>query len=83
MVSFIFFLFRAISVVYGSSQDRGQIGATAIPDRSCICKLNHSGRPHQNLNPLSKAQDQTRILMNTSWVLNLLSNNRNSYGIIF
>ena len=29
------------------------------------------------LNPLSKARDQTRILTDTNWVLNLLNHNRN------
>ena len=34
---------------------------------------------HQILNPLGEARDQTRIFMDTSWVLNLLSHNGNSH----
>ena len=41
---------------------------TATPDPSCICDLYHSSRPRQILNSLSKARDQTRILMDTSRV---------------
>ena len=33
-----------------------------------ICDLHHSSRQHQILNPLSKARDQTCILMDTSQV---------------
>ena len=43
-----------------------------------ICNLHHSSQQHQILNPLSKATDQTCILMDTSQVLNLLSHNGNS-----
>ena len=52
---------------------------TAMPDLSCINELCHSLWQHQNLNPLSKARNWTRILMDTSWVLKLLSYNRNSW----
>ena len=55
---FFFLLFRATPVTYGSSQARGQIGATAAglhhnhSNPSCVCDLHH-----QILNPLSKAKD--------------------------
>ena len=52
--------------------------ATATPDQSRIWDLHHSSPQCQILNPLSKARDQTLILMNISWVLNPLSQNRNS-----
>ena len=42
--------------------------ATATGDLSCVCDLHHSSRECQILNPLSKARDQTLILMVTSWV---------------
>ena len=77
----IFFIFRATPVAYSSYQGRGQIGATATatPDLSHICDLYHGLRQYQILNPLSKARDQTRILMDTSQVLNLLSHNGKSH----
>ena len=43
---------------------------TATPDPSLICNLCHSLQQHWILNPLSKARDQTCILMDTSWILN-------------
>ena len=52
--------------------------ATATPDLSHIYNLHHSLRQFQILNPLRKARDQTHILMDTSWVVNWLSHNRNS-----
>ena len=52
--------------------------ATAMPDLSSICDLHHSSQQHQILNPLSKARDQTHILMDTSQVCNHLSHNGNS-----
>ena len=52
--------------------------ATAMPDLNHVCNLYHSSWPCWILNPLNEARDQTLILMDTSWVLNLLSHNRNS-----
>ena len=43
--------------------------ATAMKDPSWVCKLQHSSRRAWILNPLSKARDQTRILMDPSQVL--------------
>ena len=40
--------------------------ATAMPDLSLVFDLHHSSWQHQNLNPLSEARSQTRILMDTS-----------------
>ena len=50
--------------------------ATATPDPSCIFNL--GWQQHWILKPLGKAWDETRILMDTSHVLNLLSHNGNS-----
>ena len=52
--------------------------ATAMPDSSLTCDLPHSLQQRQILDPLSKARDGTCILRDTSWVLNLMSHNRNS-----
>ena len=52
--------------------------AIATPDLSRISDLHHSLWQHQTLNPLSRARGQTCILMDTSWVLNLMSHNGNS-----
>lgn len=41
--------------------------ATATPDPSRICDLRHSAA-HSNTGSLSRARDQTRILMDTHWV---------------
>ena len=42
--------------------------ATAAPDPSCVCDQHHSLRPHQILNPLSEAREQTRNLTVPSWI---------------
>ena len=42
--------------------------ATATPDPTCLCNLYHSSEQHWILNPLNKAKDRTRILMETSQV---------------
>ena len=73
----------AAPVAYGSSWARDQIGAAAganttakaMPDPSCICNLHYSLWQRQILNPLSHARDWTYVLVHTSQVLNLLSNN--------
>ena len=75
---FFFFLFRAAPMAYGSPQFRGQIGAAAgayataiaTPDLSHICNLHHTLWQCQILNSLSKARDQTHILMADGRVLN-------------
>ena len=66
----------AVAAVYGGSQARGCIGptllayttATATWDPSHFCDLHLSSQQHWALNPLSEARDQTRMLMDTSWV---------------
>ena len=58
--------------------------ATATGDPSRIYDLHHSSPQRQILNPRSEARDATRVLMATSWVLSLLSHNKNSlYRLIF
>ena len=42
--------------------------ATAMPDPSSVCDLHHSSQQRRILNPLRKARDQTRILVDPSWV---------------
>ena len=42
--------------------------ATAMLGPSCICDLPHNLQQSQIPNPLSKARDQTSILIVTSWV---------------
>ena len=72
-------LFRVTPVAYGSSQARGQIGASAAGlHHSHICDVHHSSRQHRMLNPLSEARDWIHILMDTSHIHNPLSHNRNS-----
>ena len=52
--------------------------ATATPGLSCcICDLHHRLQQRWILNPLSETRDRTRILVDPSQVLNLLSHNRN------
>ena len=52
--------------------------AMAIPDPSCVCELCHSLQQQWIFKPLSKVRNRTYILIDTSWVLNLLSHNGNS-----
>ena len=47
--------------------------ATATPDPSHVYDIHHSSQQLQILNPLNESRDQTHILIDTSWVLNLLS----------
>ena len=52
---------------------------TATQDPKLICNLHHSSRQCQILNPLSKAKDQTHVLMDASQVCWPLSRNGNSH----
>ena len=52
--------------------------AAATPDLSHTCNLLHSSRQCRILNPPREARDRTCILMDTSWVPNLLSHSGNS-----
>ena len=83
------FLLTAVPAAYRGSQAQGWIGAA-------VAGLGHSrsntgSEPHlwpmpqlvAILNPLGEARDRTHILMGTSWVLNPLSQNRNSQSSIF
>ena len=42
--------------------------ATTKWDLNLLCNLHHSSWQHHILNPLSEAQDQTCILMDTIWI---------------
>ena len=57
--------------------------ATATWDLNHIYDLCHSLRQGQILNPLSKARDQTCILLTLCQVLNLLSHNESSLDFFF
>ena len=59
-------------MAHGGSQAGGRIGATAAG-------LQHSSWKCWILNPLSKARDQTYILMDTTQVGNPVSHNGNSH----
>ena len=56
--------------------------ATATLDLSHVFSLYHSLQRYWILKPLSEARDWTLIFMDTSWVCNLLSHNRNSWSCI-
>ena len=66
--SVVFLLFRAASEEYGSSQVRGQIGATATATRDPTCDLHHSSRQCWIPEPLSETRDQTYIFKDTSCI---------------
>ena len=55
-----------------------KVTAPATQNRSCIRDLDHTLWQRWVLNPLSEAEDRTRIFMDTSQVSNLLSHKRNS-----
>ena len=67
-------LFRAAPSAYESSQARDRIRAT---DGS----LHHSSQQHQITDPLSKARDQTCILMGPSQICFLYATTRTSFMI--
>ena len=56
--------------------------ATATQDPSCVCDLHHNSQQRQILNALSEARDGTRILMDTSQVLNPLCHSGNSLWVL-
>ena len=69
-------LFRATPAAHGGTQARGWIWDVAaglhhshtVWDLSHICDLHHSSQQHQILSPLSKARDQTCILLDASQI---------------
>ena len=69
---FVFWLFRATLVAYGSSlvklvlQLPVYTTATAAQDPSRVCDLHHSSHQCWIFDPLSKARDWTLIFMGTS-----------------
>ena len=75
-------IFRASPEAYRSSQARGRIGAAAAGLRHSHSNARSTPQdvatPDRPFNPLSKAEDQICILMDTTWILNLLSHNKNS-----
>ena len=88
---FVFALSRAAPTARGGSQARGRIGScshrpTPEPQQRRIQAMSAAYTTAQgnarSFNPLSKARDRTRILMDTSQVHNLLSHNGNFRCII-
>ena len=57
--------------------------ATEMLHLNHVCNLHCSSQQCRILNPLSEPRDLTPILMDTSWVCNLLSHDRNSGIYIF
>ena len=57
--------------------------ATAMWDPSRICDPHHSSRQCRILNPLSGARCQIQILIDTSWIDNMLSHIGNSLIFFF
>ena len=80
---FFFIIIMASPEVYGSSQSRGWIRTAAAglhhshSNARSELYLHCSLRQHQILNPLGKARVVTHILMDISWILNLLSHSGN------
>ena len=68
---FFFFLFRAAPVAYGNSQAGGESELQLLV---YTIALGNTGY----FNSLSEARDRTHILVDTSWVHNLLSHNGSS-----
>ena len=69
---YLFHLFKAAPAAYGISQARGPIraaaaraAARATREPSHVCDLCYSSQQHWILNPLTKARDQTHVLMDT------------------
>ena len=50
-------------------QSKASTTATATSDPSHGCELHHGSQQCQILNPLSKASDGTRVLMDTRWIV--------------
>ena len=64
----LFLLYMGGTWVYGNSQATGRIGAAAMQDPSHVCNVHHNSWQHWIPDPQSEARDQSRILMDTSWI---------------
>ena len=83
---FLHAFFRAAPAAHGGSQARGPTGAAAASlhhshARSEPRSVTYNTAAHGN--GVSEARDRTRILMDTSRVLNPLSHNGNSLHVFF
>ena len=71
---FLFLVFRAAPMevprlgVESELQLPAYTTATATADPSRVCDIRHSLWQHLILNPLNKARDQIRILVDISWI---------------
>ena len=87
---FFFFLFTAAPAAYevprlGVDLELELLAdttATAMPDLNHLCDLCCSSWQRQILNPPNEARDQTHNFMDISQVLNLLSHNGHSTGVV-
>ena len=92
-ISFLFFFFFFLGPHRGTWKFPARVEAelhlpayttaTAMPDLSHIFHLRLSLWQRWLLDPLSKARGPTCILMDTSWVRNPLSHNRNPWTFLF
>ena len=76
-------LFTAAPKAFGSSQARSPVRAAAAGLHHSHSNLHRSSRQHWILNPLSKARDQTCVLMDTNQVHNLPDRMGDSLNFVF
>ena len=80
---YLFLVFLGLYLWHMEVPRLGVKSELQLLDPSHICYLNHSSQQSWILNPLSKAREQARILMDISLVCNLLSHSGNSHMLYF